>query len=162
MPRGTERLEFVCTGWRTACGQVRLRLDRQVAFGPWWDVEMTEPWHVEVVPLPAHDGWLLRCIERPEVVMQLATLDDMGATIADAIAKAVGRQDTLGMAISFSYPLGDVTLYRLTRETDGTISCDQVPGLRLNGASRTQDLVHAISVADGVPADMVGIVSQPR
>ena len=122
---------------------------------------MSDPWHVEVVPLPAHDGWLLRCIERPDVAVQLSTLDNMGGTIAKAIAAAVGHTDTRGMAVSFSYPRGDITLYQLTRQADRTIRCDQVPGLRLSGASRTQDLVQAIAVADGVPADIVGIVFDP-
>lgn len=122
---------------------------------------MSDPWHIEVVPLPARDGWLLRCLERPDVAVQLSTLDDMGGTIAKAIAAAVGRTDTECMALSFSYPQGDITLYQLTRETDGTISCDQVPGLHLSSASRTQDLVQAIAVADGVPADTVGIVFDP-
>ena len=122
---------------------------------------MSDVWQVEVVPLPAHDGWLLRCTERPEVVVQLSTLDDMGETIAQAIAESIGRSDTSGMGLDFSYPQGDITLYQLTREDDGTISCDQVPGLYLSGASRTQDLVQAIAVADGVPADLVGIVFDP-
>lgn len=65
------------------------------------------------------------------------------------------------MALSFSYPHGDITLYQLTVEADGTISCDQVPGLRLDGVSRTQDLVQAIAIADGLPADAVGIVFEP-
>jgi hypothetical protein len=65
------------------------------------------------------------------------------------------------MAVSFNYPLGDITLYQLTREDDGTISCDQVPGLRLSGASRTQDLVQAIALADGASPDTVGIVFKP-
>ncbi len=122
---------------------------------------MSDPWHVEVVPLPAHDGWLLRCIEQPDVAIQLSTLDDMGGRIAKAIAAAVGHTDTQGMALSFSYPRGDITLYQLTREADGTIGCDQVPGLRLGSTSRTQDLVQAIAVADGVSADVVGIVFDP-
>ena len=46
-------------------------------------------------------------------------------------------------------------------ETDGTISCNQISGLRLSGASRTQDLVQAIAIAIGVPADAVGIVFAP-
>lgn len=50
---------------------------------------MSDPWHVEVVPLAAHDGWLLRCIDRPDVVVELSTLDDMGGTIAKAIAEAL-------------------------------------------------------------------------
>lgn len=119
---------------------------------------MTEPWLVEVSPLPAHDGWLLTCPERPDVAIRLSTLDDMGASIARAIADDLGRPDTRGLSITFSYPRGDITLYQLTRETDGTISVGEVPGLRLSGASRTQDLVQAIAVADGVPADTVGIV----
>ena len=122
---------------------------------------MSDPWHVEVVPLPAHDGWLLRCIERPDVAIQLSTLDNMGGRIARAIAAAVGRTDTQEMALSFSYPQGDITLYQLKRGADGTIGCDQVPGLRLGSASRTQDLVQAIAVADGAPADAVGIVFDP-
>lgn len=122
---------------------------------------MSDPWHVEVVPLRAHEGWLLRCVERPDVAVQQSTLDDMGGTIAVAIAEAVGHTDTQGMALSFSYPRGDITLYQLTVEADGTISCAQVPGLRLGGASRTQDLVQAIAVADGVPVDAVGIVFDP-
>lgn len=119
---------------------------------------MTEPWHVEVSPLPAHDGWLLNCTERPEVTIRLSTLDDMGGSTAQAIADDLGRPDTRGLSITFSYPRGDITLYQLTKETDGTISVDQIPSLRLSSASRTQDLVQAIAVADGVPADTVGIV----
>ena len=122
---------------------------------------MSDPWHVEVVPLPAHEGWLMRCMELPEVAVQLSTLDNMGGTIAKAIAEAVGHTDTQGMALSFSYPRGDITLYQLTVESDGTISCEQVPGLRLGGASRTQDLVQEIAVADGVPPETVGIVFDP-
>ena len=52
-------------------------------------------------------------------------------------------------------------LYQLTRDADGTIGCDQVPGLRLGSAAWTQDLVQAIAVADGVPVDVVGIVFDP-
>ena len=52
---------------------------------------MNDPWHVEVVPLPAHDGWLLRCLERPDVAVRLSTLDDMGGRIARAIAASVGH-----------------------------------------------------------------------
>lgn len=122
---------------------------------------MTDPWHVDVVPSPNHDGWQLRCTERPEVVVDLTTLDDMGDKIAQAIAKAAGRPDTRRMAVSFNYPLGDISLYQLSREDDGTISCDQVPGLRLSGTSRTQDLVQAIALADGASPDTVGIVFKP-
>jgi hypothetical protein len=122
---------------------------------------MSDPWHVEVVPLSAHDGWLLRCIERPDLAVQLSTLDDMGGRIAKAIAAAVGHTDTQGMVLRFSYPRGDITLYQLTREDDGTIGRDQVPGLRLVSASRTQDLVQAIAIADGVPADVVRIIFDP-
>lgn len=119
---------------------------------------MTELWHVEVSPLPTHDGWLLSCTERPELAIRLSTLDNMGGRIAEAIAEALGRPDTRDMSIHFSYPQGDITLYHLTREPGGTISVDQVPGLWLSGASRTEDLVQAIAVADGVPTETVGIV----
>ena len=78
---------------------------------------MSDLWHVEVVPLQAHDGWLLRCIERPDVAVQLSTLDDMGGRIAKAIAAAASYTDTQWMALRFSYPRGDITLYQLTRPT---------------------------------------------
>lgn len=122
---------------------------------------MSDLWHVEVVPLSAHDGWLLQCIERPDIAVHLSTLDDMGGRMAEAIAVAVGRTDTQGMALSFSYPRGDINLYQLKREANGTISCAQVPGLLLSSASRTQDLVQAIAIADGLPADIVGITFEP-
>ncbi len=77
---------------------------------------MSDPWHVEVVPLSAHDGWLLRCIERPDVAVQLSTLDDMGGRIARAIAAAVGHTDTQGMAVSFSYPRDGMSRANSIRE----------------------------------------------
>ena len=122
---------------------------------------MTEPVHVQVSPLPAYDGWLLRCTEYPEVVIHTPTLDGMGSTMAQAVADAAGRPDTTGMHLSFDYPRGDIALYKVTRELDGTISCDQVPGLRLSGDSRTRDLVHAIALATGTSPDTVGIAFEP-
>ena len=46
----------------------------------------------------------------------------MGGRIAKAVAAAVGHTNTQGMVHSFRYPRGEVTLYQLTREADGTIS----------------------------------------
>ena len=78
-----------------------------------------------------------------------------------AIAEAVGHTDTQGMALELQLPPGDITLYQLTVEADGTISVTRCRAYGSSGASRTQDLVQAIAVADGVPVDAVGIVFDP-
>jgi hypothetical protein len=41
----------------------------------------------------------------------------VGGSIAKAIAAAASYTDTQWMALRFSYPRGDITLYQLTRQT---------------------------------------------
>lgn len=122
---------------------------------------MTAPLHVQVSPLPSYDGWLLRCVEYPEVVIHVPTLDDMGGKVVRAVAAAIGRPDTFGMAITFDYPQGDIHLYQITREPDGTFSCGQVPGWRLSSDSRTSDLVQSLAVTNGTSPDTIGITFEP-
>lgn len=122
---------------------------------------MTESLHVQVSPLAAYDGWLLRCTEYPEVVIHTPTLDDMGRKVAQAVADATGRPDTIGMAISFDYPRGEIDLYQITREPDDTFTCSQVPEWRVSGDSRISDLVQSIALATGTSPDTVGIALEP-
>ncbi len=51
----------------------------------------------------------MRCIECQRSPFGSSTLDNMGGTIAKAIAEAVSHTDTQVMALSFSYPRGDIT-----------------------------------------------------
>ncbi|GAA1437988.1 hypothetical protein GCM10009616_40660 [Microlunatus lacustris] len=122
---------------------------------------MSEPVHAQVQPLPSHDGWVLRCTEYPEVILHLKTLDHLGPKALAAIASAANWSDTTGKAVDFEYPRGPLTLYQVTREPDGALSCNQVPGVRLSGQSQTRDIVHSIALATGSPPDSVGITFEP-